>query len=124
MAKGKKTSSDKTAEVINAKIANPDLSLRDLEKKTWVSRDANSRILKEELPEVATSSDTLKKLVEDNNKILAITWEKLLSKLVDEEGKIRVDEFIKARDLALKQNKLVEATSPDGEKEIKVTFEI
>lgn len=114
MAQGKKTSSDKIQEVIIAKVGNPDLSTRDLQKKTGVNRETARTIIKEELPWVVSSSDTIAKLIDDNNKILNITGDELLKKLADENWQIRVDEFLKLRDLALKQNKLVEVTDPNS----------
>lgn len=62
--RGKKTSSEKTVEVITKKLENPDLSLRDLEKETGVNRQTNSRILNKELKEVVSSSDKAGKLLD------------------------------------------------------------
>jgi len=122
MAKGKKTSSDKVADVITKKLNNPDLSLRDLERETGVKKDAAWDIIKKELPEVATSSDTIRKMIDDNNEILNLTGGLLLSKLKAWES-VRIDEIIKSRDLALKQNKLADIKEDDT-KELVVKFEI
>ena len=122
MARGKKTSSEDKAKVISKKIENPDLSTRDLERETGVEYTTASRIIKNDLQQVATQSETIAQMIDDNNKILSITWKLLLQKLEDWE-KVRVDEVIKSRDLALKQNTLV-WLQDTWDKEIKVTFEL
>jgi len=123
MPRWKTTSSEDKAKVIEAKLNNPDLSTRDIEKQTWVEHTTTSRILKNDMQQIATQSETITKLIDDNNKILNITWIKLLEKLADEEWKIRLDELTKARDLAFRQNELTKAMeNPD--KEVKVTFEL
>lgn len=123
MPQGKKTSSKKIAEVITKKLNNPDLSLRDLERETGVPKSTSKDIIDNELWAVCTSSDTIAKMIDDNNEILNLTGGLLLGKLKQWES-VRIDEIIKSRDLALKQNKLAEATNPEVEREIKVTFEI
>lgn len=122
MTRGKRTSSKKEAEVINAKLSNPDNSLRDIQKQTWVNYVTAKRILDEVMPDYVTSSNTIKKLVEQNNLIMLLSWDKILWEF-DAWKEMRMDELLKSRDLALKQNKLIEATG-EWEKEIKVSFEI
>jgi len=62
--RGKKTSSEKVAEVISKKIENPDLSLRDLEKETWVNYRTNWRIIKEDMSQVVTKTENASKLLD------------------------------------------------------------
>lgn len=119
MAVGKKTSSKKRAEVINAKISNPDLSLRDMEKETGVNYETVRKILKEDLGSFLTSSDTIAKLVEQNNLLMIMTGDKLIKDL----DITNPTDIIRIKDLALKQNKLIESLWDDT-KEIKVTFEM
>ncbi len=123
MARGKATSSEDKAKVISKKIENPDLSTRDIEKTTGVNHMTASRIINDDLWQVVTQSEVIAKLIDDNNKILNITGDRLLQSLADENGNIKFDEFIKARDLALKQNTLV-WLQDRWDKEIKVTFEL
>lgn len=118
----KTTTSKDKAKVIQAKISNPDLSTRDLEEKTGVNYRTTSRIINDDLSQVVSQSETIAKMIDDNNEILNLTWWLLLSKLKAWES-VRIEEIIKSRDLALKQNKLVEVVDNSG-KEIKVTFEI
>jgi hypothetical protein len=74
------------------------------------------------LPQITTQSEVIAKMIDDNNKILNLTWGLLLEKLENWES-VRIDEIIKARDLALKQNKLVEVID-NKDKEFIVKFEI
>ena len=120
--RGKKTSSEDKTKVIRAKIGNPDLSTRDIEKVTWIPHETNAKIIREDLAQVCTQSETIAKMIDDNNKILNLTWWLLLDKLNAWES-VRIDEIIKSRDLALKQNKLVEVIE-NKDKEFIVKFEI
>ena len=70
MARWKQTSSEDKAKVISKKIENPDLSLRDIERETGVNRQTTSEIIKEDLPQVLTSSDKILNLVDVNIEIM------------------------------------------------------
>lgn len=118
----KRTSSEDKAEVISAKLNNPDLSNRDIEEKTGVNYRTTARIINNDLSQVVSQSEVIARMIDDNNKILDITWKLLLQKLEDWE-KVRVDEVIKSRDLALKQNTLAWLWN-DDKKEFIVKFEI
>lgn len=122
MARWKQTSSQDKAKVIEAKINNPDLSLRDLEEKTGVNHMTSSRIINEDLWQVVTQSEVIAKLLDDNDEIMNLTWWLVLDKLKNWES-VRLDELLKARDLAFKQNTL--ARMSDKQKEnITVTIEM
>jgi len=122
MAKWKTTSLADKAKVIAAKVNDPWKSTRDIEKETWVNYSTASRVIKQDLQQVATKSEHIAKLIDDNNRILEITWWMLIDKLENWE-KVRIDEIIKSRDLALKQNKLVEVTeSWDSKEPIIISF--
>ena len=108
MSKGKTTSSINKAKVIQEKIANPDNSLRDLEKKTWVNYRTVWRTIKQDLSQVVTQSEHIANLIDTNQEILNITWDEIMNRLVDEDWKIRFDDLIKAKDLAFKQNHLID----------------
>ena len=56
MAQWKETRLEDKKNVIEAKLLDPELSLRDIEKETWIGKDTVWRILWE-LPELATTSD-------------------------------------------------------------------
>ena len=116
-----KTKNEDKKKVIVSKLNNPDKTLRELTEETWLPKSTISDIIKNDIPEVRKSSEVIAQMIDDNNKILEITWKLLLKKLEDWE-KVRVDEVIKSRDLALKQNTLVWLT--DEKKEIVIKFEI
>ena len=101
----KRTDSHKKKEVIEAKLNNPDLSLRDLEEKTGVSKSVSWAIIREDLGQVSTQSTTIAKLIDDNDNIMNLTWDLVMAKLLNWES-VRLDELLKARDLAFKQNTL------------------
>lgn len=122
MAKWSRTKDNLKAQVIESKILNPDKTLRELEEETWLPKSTISDIINKDIPEVRNSSETIAKMIDDNNKMLTITGNLLLKKLENWE-KVRIDEIIKTRDLALKQNKLVEVID-DKKWEYIVKFEI
>lgn len=117
---GKRTSSDDKAKVIEAKINNPDLSTRDIEKKTWIKHNTASRILNKDLKQVWTQTDTIAKLIDTNNNILNLTWDLVLEKLHKWES-VNIQDIMRARDLAFKQNALV-WLSKDENRPVTVTF--
>jgi len=120
--RGSKTKNKKKAKVIEAKIIAPDKTLKEIQKETWVPKSTISDIIRDDLPEIRNSSEIIAKLIDDNNKILNITWRLLVKKLKDGE-KVRIDEIIKSRDLALKQNTLV-WLSRNEDRELIIKFEI
>jgi len=77
MAKWKKTSSEKIADVITSKIKNPDNSLRDIQKETWVNYKTARDIINNEMEEVVTSCNKTQNLVNVNLSILE-EWKKII----------------------------------------------
>ena len=120
--KWSRTKDELKEKFITSKINQPDKTLKEIQEETWVNYETARKIIKEDLPEVVKSSETIANLIDVNNRILNITWELLLTKLENWE-KVRIDEVIKSRDLALKQNKLVEVID-NKEWEFIVKFEI
>jgi len=116
----KQTSSEDKARVIEAKINNPDLSTRDIEKQTWVNYRTSARVLQKDLSQVVSQSETIKKLIDDNNRILNITWNLMLDKL-ESWDKVSIRDLKDVRDFAIKQNTLVGITT-DENKELNITF--
>ena len=124
MPRWKETSSKKVAEVITEKLKNPDLSYKDIERKTGVSKSVTWSIIRNELAQVSSKSDRITALIDDNNEILQLTWELVINKLKNWQ-KIDFVDLTRARDLALKQNALVGALSnPEANKQINVTFNL
>lgn len=122
MARWKKTSSEDKARVIEAKINNPDLSTRDIEKLTWVNRQTSSDILKKEIPEILSKSDTIAKLIDDNHRIMNITWLHILDKLKDWD-KVSIRDLKDLRDFAIKQNTLLSIWD-EQKRDAVITFEL
>ena len=120
--KWSRTKDELKEKVITSKINQPDKTLREIWEETWLPKSTISDIINNDLVEVRNSSEVIAKMIDDNNKILTITWKLLLEKLENWE-KVRIDEVIKSRDLALKQNKLVEVID-NKEWEFTVKFEI
>lgn len=70
MAKGKQTKLSDKKKVIKAKLEDPELSLRDIEKKTWVSKSVVKTVI-DNVPEiVSTSSDKWASIMESIDDII------------------------------------------------------
>ena len=114
--RGKKTSSEDVAAVIAAKIKNPDASLRDIEKETWVNYRTNKRILDEELKEVVTSSHKKRDLLDVNLEMIVTASEKVAKAMKDmdpadiREAKVMQDIV----ETAFKQNRLIQWESTEN----------
>jgi hypothetical protein len=117
-----RTKDKEIAKVIVSKLSEPDKTLREIQNETWLPKSTVAEIINKKIPEVRNSSETIAKMIDDNNKILNLTWWLLLDKLNAWES-VRIDEIIKSRDLALKQNKLVEVID-NKEWEFIVKFEL
>lgn len=107
--KGKKTSSEKIVEVLTAKLVNPDLTLRELEEQTWVSRSTVDRAISDELGKVG--SESKKNELFDANLDIINTWVakiRLAMKRLDPETIRDTKEYQTIVDTAFKQNQLIE----------------
>lgn len=104
----KRTSQKKTAEIVACKVDNPDMSLRDIEKKTWINKQTVSKLLKKEIPEL-TKLDKTNELINLNLKIIS-KWKKKILKSIDS---IKINSMNEVRSLSLaiddafKQNQLL-----------------
>lgn len=108
--KGKKTSSEKIVAVVTAKIANPDLSSRDIEEQVWdVDHSTVTRILDKDLQHLATSSDKAFNLFEANLEIIAEATKKvsIAMKNMNPEKITEAKEMQSIVDTAFKQNQLL-----------------
>lgn len=113
----KKTSSEKIVEVITQKVNNPDKSLRDIQQDTWVNYVTIGDIIKEEMPEVLTSSNKTRDLLDVNLSIIEkwkLIIEKEIEKLWKWEWNIKINNINDIRTLsatledAFKQNQLLQ----------------
>jgi len=110
--KWKKTSSEKVVEVLTAKIWNPDVSLRDIEKKTGVNYRTSWDILKNDMEEVLTGSHKRVKLFDRNINILEI-WKRIIEKEISKIDKWNWEVKIKS----LNDIKTLSATLEDAFKQ-------
>ncbi len=70
MAKGKQTKLSDKKKVIKAKLEDPESSLRDIEKKTWIPKSTVDTTLKEIPNIVGTSLDKWAKIMEAIDEII------------------------------------------------------
>lgn len=66
MARWKKTDIETKANIIKAKIENPDLSTRDIEEITWADHSTISRVLDKDLQQLATESQRLARIFDND----------------------------------------------------------
>lgn len=122
--KGKLTSSEKKAAVIAAKINNPDLSTRDIQKKTGVSKSVVATTLKNDLGQVRTKSENIANLIDRNKELHTLIDAELKSRLLDDDKTwIRTSELTQLKWEVFKQDQVLWLDS-DVKKDLKVTFEI
>lgn len=117
--KGKKTSSEKIVAVVTAKIANPDLSSRDIEEQVWdVDHSTVSRILDNDLQQLATSSEKVNELFEYNMQIIKEWAKKLANSMgIFTPADIReAKDYQSILDVAFKQNQLLQWKATDNVK--------
>jgi len=80
MAKWKATSSADKAKVIKELVTNPDASLRDVERTTWVHNSTVRLIKQNDAPEIAEKSQIVADIVSMDKEIIHIANELSLSK--------------------------------------------
>ncbi len=110
MAKpGKKTGSKTIANVIAEKVANPDLSLRDIAKGKDISHETVGKILKEEAGPLLTSSDKAMEFLDINLEIINVGARKTLHamKTMNPSDIREAKEMQSIVDTAFKQNQLL-----------------
>lgn len=76
---------EQIAAVISAKIENPNLSSRELERETGVDHTTVSRIVKREVKHLATKSEVVNALVDLNMDIVNVSKAKLLEYIHSKE---------------------------------------
>ena len=109
--KGKKTSIQDKVKVIEAKINNPNISTRDIEKETGVSYRTTARIIDEELAQIGTESKAMADLIDRNNNLLAEA-DKLIAKKIEETpDEVRVSELVSVKKSTFEQNRLIQGES-------------
>ena len=106
--RGSRTKDELKVKVIEAKINEPDITLREIEEKTWVSIETARNIINEELPEVSKSSENVKSLFEKNVELQSAA-DALINEMIAKKDKsITVAQLTSLRDSTFKQNQLIE----------------
>ncbi len=81
--RGSKTKNSDKAKVIKSKIKNPDITLWEIQEKTWVNYETARKIIKEDLPEVVKSSEIIASIIE--NDLASVKNMSLITKRFTEE---------------------------------------
>lgn len=105
---GKKTYTEKRVEVMMKKLANPDLTTRDIEAQTWVSKSVVASMISKEIGQVSTEPKA-KELYDWNLEILKVWAEKLaraMKQMTPEDIRESKD-YQSILDVAFKQNQLL-----------------
>lgn len=95
--------------VIESKINNPDITLSEIRKETWLPTSTIDDIIKKDLPEVRKGSEIITQMIDSNNNIIAI-WKKLIETYLPALKVNRYDDLKKISeiiDTSFKQNQLV-----------------
>lgn len=114
--KWKKTDSEKIANVIAAKVADPDKSLRDIQEETGVNYKVAGDILKKDLDKIVTSSNKAKELFDYNMEIInagAMKVAKAMQTMNPEDIR-EAKEMQAIVETAFKQNQLLEGKSTEN----------
>lgn len=115
MARWKKTSSEKIAQVVVKKIKKPDKTLREIWKEVWLWKSTVWEILNKKADKLWKSSDFTQKLVDVNMKILQKWKEIILLELnkINSENWVKINSVADIKSLsstmeeAFKQNQLL-----------------
>lgn len=114
MAIGKRTSSEIKSKIIEAKINDPDLSCRDIAENVDTDYSTVSRILKNDLQQVATQSQCIANLIDTNNNLQTLADARIKEALENKEESIKVSDLVTIRESAFKQNRLLTNESTEN----------
>lgn len=112
--KGKKTSIEVKAEILEKKINNPDASTRDIANAIWdIDNTTVNDILQANLPQLPTESVAVANLITRNDNLLS-SADALLQKMIDAWENIRASDLVSVRESAFKQNQLLQGKPTDN----------
>lgn len=116
MSQWKRIASKIIADIISEKVFNPDLSYRDLADWKDISHVKVWEVLKEEMPELLTTSNKTKELYEMNVEIINIATAKVMNamKSMTPEKIAEAKEMQDIVDKSFKQNRLIDWESTDN----------
>lgn len=79
--KKKNITAKKIQKIIKEKIKNPDIPIREISKKTNVSKSSVDRLLKQNLGQIGTKSDYIAKILDSDKEIMDLANEVIISKI-------------------------------------------
>lgn len=79
--KKKNITAKKIQKIIKEKIKNPDIPIREISKKTNVSKSSVDRLLKQNLGQIGTKSDYIAKILDSDKEIMNLANEVIISKI-------------------------------------------
>lgn len=112
--KGKRTSSETKAKILETKINNPDLSTREIEQELGIDHSTVSRVINNDLQHVATQSQHVAELIDRNKNLQSLADALIASKLANNEENVRISELVSLRESTFKQNQLLNDKPTDN----------
>ena len=112
--KGKRTSSETKAKILETKINNPDLSTREIEQELGIDHSTVSRVINNDLQHVATQSQHVAELIDRNKNLQSLADALIASKLANNEENVRISELVSLRESTFKQNQLLDNKPTDN----------
>lgn len=109
----KKTSIETKAKIIEEKINNPSLSTRDIEAKTWADHSTVSRVLENDLQQIATASEKTAELIDRNNRLQSLADSMIEAKILAWEDTIKISELVTLRQSTFTQNQLIQGKATE-----------
>ena len=122
--RGSRTKDEDKKKVIETKINNPDITLREIEEKTWINIETSRKIINQDLPAVVKSSENIANLIDSNNNLIALADKRLRELLENWEERITARDLVSVRESWFKQNLLLTPNADWSEKEFIVKFEL
>ena len=104
--RGSRTKDIDKANVIAAKINNPDATLQEIESQTWINYETARKILNEDLPEVVKSSENIKNLFDRNDNLQTLADARIAQLLLAWKD-IHIRDLTSLRDSTFKQNAVI-----------------
>lgn len=105
--RGSRTKDIDKANVIAAKINNPDATLQEIESQTWINYETARKILNEDLPEVVKSSENIKNLFDRNDNLQTLADARIAEMLLNWKKDIHIRDLTSLRDSTFKQNAVI-----------------